>query len=195
MTGLGYTTFDTSVGRCGIAWSHSGIAGVQLPEARELETRRRLLQQFPKAREFQPPAEIQYAIDGITALLRGNEVDLSDIVLDTYDLPDFNCRVYAAIRRIPRGETRTFADIAASLYTSGAVNAVGNAVARNPFAVIVPCHRAITAQGQTSGFAGNAGIVTKQRLLSIEGALSGRATNLFDALLSVAPPRPRRDLA
>jgi len=189
MAGQGYTTFDTSVGRCGIAWSEAGVVGVQLPEARELDTRRRLLQQYPEAREWRPPADVQIAIDGIVALLNGKAVDLSDIPLDTYDIPDFNCRVYEAIRRIPRGETRTYADIAIHLYVSGAVNAVSNAVARNPFAILVPCHRAITAPGQTSGFAGNAGIVTKQRLLSIEGALSGRATNLFDALLSVAPPR------
>lgn len=191
MAGQGYTTFDTSVGRCGIAWSEAGVVGVQLPEARELDTRRRLLQQYPEAREWRPPADVQIAIDGIVALLNGKAVDLSDIPLDTYDIPDFNCRVYEAIRRIPRGETRTYADIAIHLYVSGAVNAVSNAVARNPFAILVPCHRAITAPGQTSGFAGNAGIVTKQRLLSIEGALSGRATNLFDALLSVAPPRPQ----
>jgi methylated-DNA-[protein]-cysteine S-methyltransferase len=189
MAGQGYTTFDTSVGRCGIAWSEAGIVGVQLPEARELDTRRRLLQQYPEAREWRPPAEVQFAIDGIVALLNGKAVDLSDIPLDTYDIPEFNCRVYEAIRRIPRGETRTYADIAIHLYVSGAINAVSNAVARNPFAILVPCHRALVTVGQTSGFAGNAGIVTKQRLLSIEGALKGRATNLFDALLSVAPSR------
>lgn len=191
MAGQGYTTFDTAVGRCGIAWSEAGIVGVQLPEARELETRRKLLQQYPEAREWRPPGDVQIAIDGIVALLNGKAVDLSEIPLDTYDIPEFNCRVYEAIRGIPHGETRTFADIAIHLYVSGAVNAVSNAVARNPFAILVPCHRAITAPGQTAGFAGNAGIVTKQRLLSIEGALSGRATNLFDALLSVAPPRSR----
>ncbi len=189
MAGLGYTTFDTSVGRCGIAWGEAGIVGVQLPEVRELETRRRLLQKYPDAREGRPPADVQNAIDGIMALLNGKAVDLSGIVLDTYDIPEFNCRVYDAIRRIPRGETRTYAEIAIHLYVSGAINAVSNAVARNPFAILVPCHRALVAPGQTSGFAGNAGIVPKSRLLSIEGALSGRATNLFDALLSVAPPR------
>jgi methylated-DNA-[protein]-cysteine S-methyltransferase len=189
MAGQGYTIFDTAVGRCGIAWSQAGIVGVQLPEVRELETRRRLLQQYPEAREWRPPEDVQMAIDGIVALLNGKPVDLSDIPLDTYDIPEFNCRVYEAIRRIPRGETRSYAEIAIHLYVSGAINAVANAVARNPFAIIVPCHRAITAPGQTSGFAGNAGIVTKSRLLSIEGARSGPATNLFDALLSVSSPR------
>lgn len=189
MAGLGYTTFDSSVGRCGIVWSHAGIAGVQLPEARELETRRRLLQQYPSAREERAPADVQEVIQGIVAALNGKAVDLSGVALDTYDIPEFNCRVYEAIRRIPRGETRSFAEIAIHLYVSGAINAVSNAVARNPFAVLVPCHRALVAPGQTSGFAGNAGSVTKARLLSIEGALAGPPKTLFDALLSGAPRR------
>jgi methylated-DNA-[protein]-cysteine S-methyltransferase len=66
---------------------------------------------------------------------------------------------------------------------------VGAAIGRNPFAILVPCHRALQTAGQTSGFTGNGGIVTKFRLLSIEGALTGSRPTLFDALLSVAPPR------
>src|SRR4051794_12892715 len=83
MAGQGYTTFDTTVGRCGIAWGEAGIVGVQLPEARELETRRRLLHQYPDAREWRPPADVQHAIDGIVATLNGKPIDLSDIPLDT----------------------------------------------------------------------------------------------------------------
>ena len=49
MAGCGYTIFDTAVGRCGIAWGDSGIIGVQLPETREIETRRRMLRQYPDA--------------------------------------------------------------------------------------------------------------------------------------------------
>lgn len=191
MAGHGYTTFDTSVGRCGIAWGDVGIVRVRLPEAREIETRRRLLQQFPDARELRAPADVAYAIEGIVALLRGQAVDLVDVPVDMHGLPLFNCRVYDALRTIPRGETQTHAEIAAKLGASGAVYSVGQAIARNPFAILVPCHRALAAPGQTSGFAGNGGIITKSRLLSIEGALTGRTTTLFDALLPVAPPRPQ----
>ncbi len=191
MAGHGYTTFDTTVGRCGIAWGDAGIVGVQLPEAREIETWRRLLRQFPDARELRPPADVDDAIEGIVALLRGQAIDLLDVAVDMDGLPLFNCRVYEAIRMIPRGETRTHAEIAAKLGASGAVYSVGQAIARNRFAILVPCHRALAVAGQTSGFAGNGGIVTKSRLLSIEGALAGRTTTLFDALLPVAPPRPQ----
>jgi methylated-DNA-[protein]-cysteine S-methyltransferase len=189
MAGHGYTTFDTSVGRCGIAWGPAGIVRVQLPEAREIDTRRRLLQQFPDAREFRPPVDIELAIEGIVVLLRGQTSNFTDVPLDMQGLPPFNCGVYDAVRLIPRGETRTYAELAARLGASGAVHAVGQAINRNPFAILVPCHRALAIAGQTSGFAGNGGIVTKFRLLSIEGALAGSRPTLFDALLSVAPPR------
>lgn len=191
MDGHGYTTFDTSVGRCGIAWSPAGITGVQLPEAREIDTRRRLLQQFPDARELRPPVDVDVAIEGIVAALRGQVSDITDVPLDTQGLPPFNCRVYDAVRLIPRGETRTQAEIAARLGASGAVYSVGQAISRNPFAILVPCHRALATAGQTGGFVGNGGIVSRSRLLSIEGALGGRPTSLFDALLSVAPLRPQ----
>jgi methylated-DNA-[protein]-cysteine S-methyltransferase len=189
MAGRGYTIFDTPVGRCGIAWGQAGIVGVRLPEAREIETRRRLLQQFPEAREVRPPVDIELAIEGIVALLRGTPCDLSDVPLDMAGLPPFNRRVYDTVRLIPHGQTRTYAELAARLGASGAVHAVGQAINRNPFAILVPCHRTLATSNQTSGFAGNGGIVTKFRLLSIEGALAGSRPTLFDALLSVAPPR------
>src|SRR5436305_10678547 len=106
MSGRGYTVFDTSVGRCGIAWGDLGVLGVQLPEAREIETRRRLFQLFPDARELRPPADILGAIDGIAALLRGKAADLSEVRLDMTGIPAFNGRVYQFTRTIPRGETR-----------------------------------------------------------------------------------------
>ena len=51
MAGRGYSIFDTAIGRCGIAWGELGVVGAQLPEAREIETRRRLFQLYPEARE------------------------------------------------------------------------------------------------------------------------------------------------
>ena len=189
MAARAYSMFDTSVGRCGIAWGRAGIAGVRLPEAREIETRRRLLLQFPEVRETRPPEEIEQAIEGIVTLLRGTPCDLSDVALDMAGVSPFHRRVYDTVRLIPFGQTRTFAELAARLGTSGAVHAVGQAINRNPFAILVPCHRTLVTAGHTSGFAGNAGIVTRSRLLGIEGALDDHRPNLFDALLSVAPPR------
>jgi methylated-DNA-[protein]-cysteine S-methyltransferase len=186
--GRGYTIFDTTLGRCGITWSDSGIVGVQLPESREIETRRRTLRQYPDARERQPPRDVEAAINSIASLLRGHATDFSDIVLDMSGVPPFNRRVYEFARTIPRGESRTFAEVAARLGASGASHAVAQAIGRNPLTIIVPCHRVLAAAGEADGFCANGGVVTKRRLLSLEGALSKSGPTLFDALLSVAPP-------
>jgi len=189
LAGRGYTVFDTTVGRCGIAWSQAGIVGVQLPEAREIETRRRMLRQYPEARELRPPPEVEIAIDGIVALLRGQACDLTDVTLDMHGVAPFNRRVYEFARAIPGGKTMTFAEVAKRLGASGASHAVGQAIMRNPFTIVVPCHRVLPAAGETDGICANGGVISKRRLLSLEGALASSGPTLFDVLLSVAPPR------
>jgi methylated-DNA-[protein]-cysteine S-methyltransferase len=191
MSGRGYTVFDTAVGRCGIAWGELGVSGVQLAEAREIETRRRLFQLFPDARELRPPAEIQSAIEGITALLRGKMADLSEVRLDMTGVRPFDARVYDFARTIPRGETLTYGEVAARLKASGAAHSVAQALSRNPFMLIVPCHRVLEAGGYADRISANGGSISKRRLLSIEGAGGPGNKTLFDVLLPVAPPRPQ----
>jgi methylated-DNA-[protein]-cysteine S-methyltransferase len=189
--GRGYTVFDTSIGRCGIAWGDLGVLGVQLPEAREIETRRRLFRLFPDARELRPPAEIQSVIDGVAALLRGKAADFSDVRLDMTGVRPFDGRVYDFTRGIPRGETMTYGEVASRLRASGATHSVAQALARNPFMLIVPCHRVLEAGGYADRISPNGGSISKRRLLSIEGAGSPTSKTLFDVLLPVAPPRPQ----
>jgi methylated-DNA-[protein]-cysteine S-methyltransferase len=191
MSGRGYTIFDTSIGRCGIAWGHAGILGVQLPEAREIETRKRLFDLYPDAREMRAPLNVEFTIAGITALLRGEPSDLSDVTLDMIGMHAFNQRVYQYTRTIPRGETRTYGEVAASLKFSGAENSVAQAIARNPFVIIVPCHRVLEAGSYADKISPHGGVISKRRLLSIEGAGSPSSRTLFDVLLPVAPPRPQ----
>lgn len=169
MTGVGFALFDTAIGPCGIAWNGRGVVGMQLPEGREQETRARLLQRFPDARQVAPPPEIERARDGILALLQGQDSDLAAITLDMDRVPPFHRRVYEVARAIPPGTTLSYGDIAARLDAHGAARAVGQALGRNPFAIIVPCHRVLAAGGKLGGFSANGGIVTKLRLLSIEG--------------------------
>jgi len=192
VAGRGYTIFDTGVGRCGIAWSDAGIVGVQLPQAREIETRKRLFQLYPDAREQRTPAHVEPAIEGIAALLRGEPADLSDVALDISGIPYFHVRVYTFTRGIPRGETITYGEIASKLRLSGAVHSVAQALARNPFVIIVPCHRVLEAGGYADKMSANGGVISKRRLLSIERARGATTSKtLFDVLLPVAPPRPQ----
>ena len=189
MTGRGYSIFDTGIGRCGIAWGDLGVMGVQLPEAREIDTRRRLFQLYPDAREQRPPENVELAIDGIVALLRGGESDLADVTLDMTGIPAFNQRVYACARAIPRGETRTYAEIASALRASGAVYSVAQAIGRNPFMIIVPCHRVLEAGNYADRISAHGGAISKRRLLSLEGTSPTASKTLFDVLMPVAPPR------
>lgn len=175
MTAHGFTLFDTAIGRCGLVWSERGIAGVQLPEESEIETCARLLQRFPEAREAAPPPEVRRALDGIVALLRGEASDLSGITLDMDGVPPFHRRVYQVARTIPPGATLSYGEIAARLGEPGAARAVGQALGRNPFAIVVPCHRVLAAGGKVGGFSASGGVATKLRMLSIEGA---RATGV-----------------
>jgi methylated-DNA-[protein]-cysteine S-methyltransferase len=191
MSGRGYTIFDTGIGRCGIAWGDAGIVGVQLPEAREIETRKRLFHLYPDAREIRPTLNAEMAIEGIVALLRGEPADLTDVTLDLSGIPAFNQRVYAFTRGIPRGETRSYAEVAAHLRLSGAVRSVAQAIARNPFVIIVPCHRVLESGGYPDRISANAGVISRRRLLSIEGAGRPGSKTLFDVLLPVAQPRPQ----
>jgi methylated-DNA-[protein]-cysteine S-methyltransferase len=189
--GLGYTIFDTGIGRCGIAWGNAGIVGVQLPEAREIETRRRLFLLYPEAREQRPPLNVEIAIEGIVALLRGQPCDLSDVTLDMTGIPTFNARVYEFTRTIPRGETRTYGELATGMRIPGLAHSVAQAISRNPFMIIVPCHRVLEAGSYADKISLNGGTISKRRLLSIEGSHPTASKTLFDVLLPVAPPRPQ----
>ncbi|WP_437781938.1 methylated-DNA--[protein]-cysteine S-methyltransferase [Sorangium sp. So ce1097] len=170
MTAHEFTLFDTAIGRCGVAWGGRGVAFVQLPEARDSETRARVLQRFPGAREAPPPPDVQRALDDIVALLRGEARDLSAVALDMERVPPFHRRVYEVARTIPPGATLTYGDIAGRLGARGSARAVGQALGRNPFPIVVPCHRVLAAGGRIGGFSGNGGVTTKLRLLAIEGA-------------------------
>jgi methylated-DNA-[protein]-cysteine S-methyltransferase len=189
MSGRAYSIFDTAIGRCAIAWSDAGIVGIQLPEAREIDTRRRLFHIYPEARETKPTPNAEAAIEAIVGLLRGGAPDFSDIALDMRGIHSFDQRVYQITQRIHRGETLTYADVAARLGSPSAVRSVAQVLARNPFVIIVPCHRVLEAGGYADRMSPHAGLISKRRLLSIEGAVSSTSKTLLDVLLPVAPPR------
>jgi methylated-DNA-[protein]-cysteine S-methyltransferase len=176
----GFALFETSIGACGVVWGGKGLLGLQLPETDQARTRARVLRRWPQAREVPPPAGVQRALDRITALLRGEASDLSAIPLDMEDVPEFNRRVYEVARTVPPGATITYGEIATRLGDPQDARAVGEAMGRNPFAIVVPCHRVVAANGKMGGFSANGGVATKQRMLIIEGALKPPPPTLFD---------------
>lgn len=180
MDATGFSLFDTAIGACGIAWGGHGLVGVQLPEADEARTRARMLRRFPGAAEAAPPPAVRAAADRIAALLRGERDDLRDIALDMSGVPPFERRVYDCVRAIAPGATLSYGEVASRLGEPGAARAVGRALGRNPFAPIVPCHRVLAADGRSGGFSAQGGVVTKLRMLQIEGARIGAEPGLFE---------------
>ena len=179
MASHGYTLFDTTIGRCGVAWSERGIVAVQLPEARDIDTPTRLARRASGAKEAAPPDETQRAIDGIVALLRGEAFDLTAVTLDMERVPPFHQRVYTIARAIPPGQTLSYGEVAAQLGAPGLARSVGQALGRNPFPIIVPCHRVLAANGKIGGFSASGGIATKLKMLAIERAVVTQP-GLFD---------------
>ncbi len=163
-----FALFDTALGACAIAWGEAGIVGSALPEASAAATRARMARRHSEA---PPDDEARAAIAAITALIAGETRDLRDIRLDEARLGDFERRLYAAARAIGPGRTTTYGELAAQLGEPGAARAVGQAMGRNPFPIIVPCHRVLAAGGKTGGFSARGGVATKLKLLEIEGAL------------------------
>jgi methylated-DNA-[protein]-cysteine S-methyltransferase len=165
-----FTLFETPIGTGGIAWNERGVSGVQLPEPDAARVRARLRRRFPHAIESPPSPDIQRALEAMTALLRGEPSDLSSVHLDLDRVPAFERRVYEVARTIPAGETVSYGQIASRLGDARLAREVGQALAQNPFPIIVPCHRVIAAGGKLGGFSARGGVATKQRLLSIEQA-------------------------
>jgi methylated-DNA-[protein]-cysteine S-methyltransferase len=188
MSDFRFAVFETAIGACGIVWGAGGIVGVQLPEANEKTTRARLLRRYAGARETAPSEDVGRAIDGIVALLAGKPHDLTGVVIDDDGIPAFNRRVYAIARTIPPGATMTYGEIAERLGDKSLAREVGRAMGENPTPIIMPCHRVLAAGGKSGGFSASGGVVTKLRLLTIEGAQPGGPT-LFDHLPLVAGRR------
>ena len=150
-------TFDTALGRCAIRWSKAGITGVLLPKAGgrpgpSLEVGAVV------------PAFVGEAIEGIVAVMDGFKRDLSSIPLDERGIDDFRRAVYTETRDIPAGTTRSYGEVARAIGRPDGARDVGAALARNPFPILVPCHRVVAANGALTGFSAPGGLETTQRI-------------------------------
>lgn len=181
VTTAGFTLFDTPIGSCGIAWGSRGITGVQLPESSGAATRARMLKRFAPAMEREPTEAIQQVISDIVRLLRGESVDLSGVTLDMSRVPGFHARVYDVARAVSAGRTISYGAIAERLGMPTEARAVGESLGRNPFPLIVPCHRVVASDGRPGGFSASGGVMTKLRLLSIEGVQAPGTIPLFES--------------
>ena len=151
-------TFETALGTCGLGWSDVGITGVTLPPANRIEAC------------DEAPDAVRATVAAIIALLDGEAADLRWVVLDERAVDPYARRVYAAVREVPPGATASYGEIARAIGAPADARAVGGALARNPFPIVVPCHRVLAADGALHGFSAPGGLATKRRMLEIEGA-------------------------
>ena len=155
-------TFETELGRCAVLWTDAAISGVLLPH--------RAGRPGPAFEDGATPRFVAVAIEAMTAVMSGAARDLRDIPLDERGIDDFRLAVYAATRNIPPGATCSYGEVARAIGRPHGARDVGAALARNPFPIIVPCHRVVAANGALTGFSAPGGLATKRRMLELEGA-------------------------
>jgi len=170
---VGLAACETALGWVGLAWSELGLLAVTLPQPTEAQALERLPQGTGPIPS--PPAGVDVA--GLCGKLRryfdGEEVAF-DEPLDPTIGTDFQRRVWAVTRGIPRGQTRTYGEVSQRAGVPGAARAVGQAMARNPWPIVIPCHRVVGSDGALTGVGG--GVEMKRRMLVLEGAIGDDET-------------------
>jgi methylated-DNA-[protein]-cysteine S-methyltransferase len=166
--------FETAMGFCAIAWSAAGVVRFQLPtksaEAADRLMRRRAF----GAASGAPPEEVAAVVEAAKRYFAGEEIDFSQVRLDLAGEGAFFAQIYAALRRVGWGRTTTYGALAKEVGAGReAARDVGEAMARNPAPLIIPCHRVLAAGGKIGGFSAPGGSKTKARMLELEGVRVG----------------------
>ncbi len=166
-----YTVFATTLGFAGIAWNDAAVTRFQLPCASAEAAMRNLLRHAPGAEAAVPPSPVAQAVDAAKRYFAGEKIDFSGVALDLAGQNDLFLEIYAAARRIAYGETTTYGGLAKVIGRTDweAARAVGQAMAKNPVALIIPCHRVLAAGGKIGGFSAPGGAETKAKMLALEG--------------------------
>jgi len=165
-----YLVFETAGGFCGIAWNDAGIAYFQLPTSSAETTERLLLRRVPGAESRAPTPPVAEAIAAVQRYFAGEETDFSGFTLDLSGQDAFFKQIYAAARRVGWGRTTTYGTLAKELGAGPeAARDVGQAMAKNPVALFIPCHRVLAAGGKIGGFSAPGGSAAKIRMLKLEG--------------------------
>jgi methylated-DNA-[protein]-cysteine S-methyltransferase len=183
---LGEVRFPTPVGDLVVYTRGATVCGATFAGG-EKAACRALLRRFGPF-DLDPRRAPASVVRAIAAYLAGDLEAVTRLEVDAEGTP-FQCKVWAALRRIPSGTTCSYADVARAVGAPAATRAVGLANGANPVPVIVPCHRVIRADGTIGGYGG--GLARKRWLLAHEvGALAIVAES--DRAASRRPARSRR---
>jgi len=171
-----YLIFETAAGFCGVAWNSVGITRFQLPTRSADAAERNLARRLPNAKPGAPTPEVVEAVAAAKRYFEGEETDFSGFKLDLGEQDAFFKEIYDAARRVGWGRTTTYGALAKELGAGPeAARDVGQAMAKNPVALIIPCHRVLAAGGKVGGFSAPGGSSAKIRMLELEGIHVGPA--------------------
>jgi len=166
MTGkLKYITFSTNMGWVGMLGTKKGLIRTALPQPSSQAALKLLGERATYARWS--PNLFNGLIERFRIYFNGGQVAFPD-ELNLEGATPFQRRVWEVTRLIPYGDTRSYIWVAEQIGKPGAARAVGQALARNPLPIIVPCHRVINVDGRLGGFSG--GVEMKRRLLKLEAS-------------------------
>jgi len=165
-----YLIIETAAGFCGIAWNGAAISRFRLPSRTAVATERDMLRRLPDSVAGTPPPEVAETVAAARRYFDGERIDFSGVQLDLDGQDELFRRIYAATRRVGWGETTTYGTLAKELGAGPEVaRDVGQAMARNPVPLIIPCHRVLAAGGKVGGFSAPGGSVAKAHMLQLEG--------------------------
>lgn len=169
---MALTFFPTALGTCGLAWNDTGLTGFQLPEKSREETEQKLTARaHSKSTDTPRPPWVRRLVERVQLHLAGQLQDFSDVPLNWTQVSDFQQAVYQQTRAIKAGDKKSYGELARLVgLDNKAARAIGVAMAQNPWPLIVPCHRVVSATGKMTGYSAAGGIRTKTRLLVLEGA-------------------------
>lgn len=165
---LKYIIFETDMGWVAILASARGLLASTLPQPTASEARRLLARVDEATTASDTFADL---VERLKQYYRGHKVAFSD-KLDLTGATPFQRAVWTATQHIPYGETRSYRWVAERIGKPRAARAVGQALGRNPLAILVPCHRVVASDGGLGGFGG--GLEMKRRLLQMEAARTSR---------------------
>lgn len=165
-----YHLFETAHGFAALAWNDRGVCAFRLPASAAEDTRRSLLRRHPAAQEAQPTEWVWAIVEAAQRYFRGERIDFSELALDLGRQEPLFARIYDEVRRLGWGQTTTYGAIAKALGEGPEVaRGVGQAMARNPVPLIIPCHRVLATGGKIGGFSAPGGSEAKARMLALEG--------------------------
>jgi O-6-methylguanine DNA methyltransferase len=177
---LQYSIFKLTSGWIAVAWSEAGLRSITFPASTkamaEAEMKKRKLS---VKRSTQTPKYIQALVKNLGLIAQGlPPVMIKPTPLDFTGVPPFHEKIYREALKVPAGTTLSYSELAKRAGSPNAARAVGQAMARNPIPLLVPCHRVLAARGKIGGFTAPGGLESKAKLLGLEGASinSGRQT-------------------